>query len=91
MLANNITFKNPLSKKYTLSGFQGFKDHHVYTQKELDALVEKSNNSTLVCTQKDWVKIKHLTLKHKIETVSMSHQIIESDKFNNWLIQQIES
>jgi len=90
-LANNITFKNHLAKKYTLSGFQGFKDHHVYTQKELDALVEKSNNSTLVCTQKDWVKTKHLTLKHKIETVSMSHQIIESDKFNNWLIQQIES
>ena len=90
-LANNNIFKKHLAKSYRLTGFIGFKDHHVYTQKQLDSLVKKANGATLICTQKDWVKIKDLKINHTIEKVNMSHQIIESDKFDNWLVQQIES
>ena len=90
-LANNNIFKKHLDKSYCLTGFIGFKDHHVYTQKQLDSLIEKANGATLICTQKDWVKIKDLKINHKIERVNMSHQIIESGKFDNWLIKQIES
>ena len=90
-LANNTTFKNHLSQNYNMVGFQGFKDHHVYTQYQLDALTKKANGATLLCTEKDWVKIKNININHPIKKVGIAHQITEKDKFENWLIQKIES
>tara|TARA_Y100000385_G_scaffold13886_1_gene14170 strand:- start:5378 stop:6160 length:783 start_codon:yes stop_codon:yes gene_type:complete len=90
-LANNAIFEKHLTQNYNLIGFKGFKDHHAYTQDQMDALAKKANGATLLCTEKDWIKIKNLTINLEIERVGVSHQITEKDKFNNWLIQKIES
>ncbi|MDG1046492.1 MAG: tetraacyldisaccharide 4'-kinase [Bacteroidia bacterium] len=90
-LANNAIFKKHLTQNYNLIGFQGFKDHNVYSQDQLDALAKKANGATLLCTEKDWVKIKNINTNHPIKKVGIAHQITEKNKFNNWLIQKIES
>lgn len=90
-LANNDIFKAHLKESYSLVGFKSYTDHHHFTQKDIDALINLAQNSVLICTEKDWIKVQHLTIKHPIEKVGISHQIQEEQKFNHWLLKQIES
>lgn len=63
-LGDNERFENDL-KKYRLGGFMPFGDHHSYSQNELDSLDKKRkdlNCDYLICTEKDFIKIKHLNL-----------------------------
>lgn len=52
---NNILDKNIIIKKHFI-----FKDHHPYTQKEVDNIINycfENNIKQIVCTEKDWYKL----------------------------------
>lgn len=90
-LANNQVFKAHLENNYTLSGFTSFNDHHAYSQEDVNLLEEKANGNPLVCTQKDWVKIRHLIYSTPVHIVQVSHQFVDEASFHPWLIKRIES
>jgi tetraacyldisaccharide 4'-kinase len=63
-LGDNTRFKDELSA-YNLAGFQGFPDHHIFTEHELKRLDDcrrKTRADFLVCTEKDFIKIKSIIL-----------------------------
>lgn len=63
-LGDNTRFRNELSS-FNLAGFQGFPDHHGFTETELKRLDERREESKaayLVCTEKDFIKIKNIIL-----------------------------
>lgn len=58
-LGDNERFKSDLAG-LNLKGFQGFRDHHVYSGNDLETLEKRMKSSGadfLVCTHKDFVKI----------------------------------
>lgn len=63
-LGDNRRFKNDLSA-FNLAEFTGFADHHVYTQNEIKSLDNRrkeTNADYLVCTEKDFIKLKRINL-----------------------------
>ena len=63
-LGDNLRFENDL-KKYNLIQFHEFKDHHVFTENEIRSLNNlriKHKADYLVCTEKDFIKIKDFEL-----------------------------
>ncbi|UCH93298.1 MAG: tetraacyldisaccharide 4'-kinase [Candidatus Aminicenantes bacterium] len=63
-LGDNLRFKNDLSL-FPLKEFKGYSDHHFYTEadiKRLNQLRIQKKADYLVCTEKDFMKIKHLDL-----------------------------
>ncbi|MFP4668696.1 MAG: tetraacyldisaccharide 4'-kinase [Desulfobacterales bacterium] len=60
-IAQNLEFRNMLESRLgKLSGFSGFADHHLYTQKDLHNIVEASRSCSselLATTDKDFVRI----------------------------------
>lgn len=70
-LANNSAFKEALSSSYNLVGFKGFRDHYSYSQKDIDDILKMAGEALVVCTEKDWVKIKHLKTVEQIKTLSI--------------------
>lgn len=70
-LANNSAFEETLTSSYDLIGFKGFRDHYPYSQSDVDDLLKLAGKATLICTEKDWIKIKHLERVEKIKTISI--------------------
>jgi tetraacyldisaccharide 4'-kinase len=65
-LADNRRFKKDL-ERFNCAAFQGYPDHFSYSQKELATLEDLRNTHRadfLVCTEKDFVKLKHLNLEN---------------------------
>jgi len=65
-LGDNPRFKNDLSA-FKLAAFRGYSDHYTYTGDELAALDKQrieQQADYLVCTEKDFIKLKHLDLTH---------------------------
>lgn len=65
-LADNRRFETDLGR-FNLAAFRGYPDHFSYSQGELTALEElrKTRRADfLVCTEKDFVKLKHLNLNN---------------------------
>ena len=63
-LGDNQRFKNDLSA-FNLAEFTGFADHHVYTQNEIKSLDNRRreiNADHLVCSEKDFIKLKRINL-----------------------------
>ena len=84
-LANNSIFESHLKKSYTLIGFQKYSDHYSFTQKDIDLLLKKANGATLVCTEKDWIKVKEMKGSEQIKHVTIAN-VIEGEKdFITWL------
>ncbi len=65
-LGDNLRFKNDLSS-FNLVGFKGYRDHYNFTDKEIESLNRQRiecQADFLVCTEKDFVKLKDLNLGH---------------------------
>lgn len=63
-LGDNLRFKTDLSA-FRLVGFRGYPDHHAYGEADLETLDReriRAKAEYLVCTEKDFIKIKHLNL-----------------------------
>jgi tetraacyldisaccharide 4'-kinase len=48
---------------FHLSGFSAFADHHSYTESDLDMLYQRAGDSTLITTEKDWLKLKNKAIE----------------------------
>jgi len=60
-LGDNLRFKHDLSA-WQLKEFKGYNDHHAYTKADIHRLNRQriqKNADYLVCTEKDFMKIKH--------------------------------
>ena len=88
-LARNETFAKHLASRYDLKGFKGYRDHHTFTQKELDELKTQAKDATLVCTEKDWMKIKQLNGSEQVKHISITTTIEGKTDFLTWLKEKI--
>lgn len=64
-LGDNFRFKNDLSA-FNLKEFKAYSDHHTYTENEIKALNrlrQEKKIDFLVCTEKDFIKLKGMNLK----------------------------
>ena len=57
-LADNEPFFQHVSKKYNMVARFTFDDHHTYSQKEVEVILEMAKGATIVTTKKDVVKLK---------------------------------
>ena len=84
-LAKNDVFAKHLASQYDLWGFKGYKDHYSFTQRDLDDLKKLAKGATLVCTEKDWMKVKQLNGYERIHHISISNKIEGDIDFISWL------
>ncbi len=90
-LANNSVFVQHLAENYDLKGFTGLADHHLFTQSDLDTLLKNANGATLICTEKDWTKIKFLKGIDAVNYVSITNNLEGQQDFIGWLKAKIET
>ena len=84
-LANNSVFEQHLAENYDLKGFTSFADHHLFTQSDVDTLLKNAEGASLVCTEKDWIKIKHLNGQEKVKYITICHTIEGTSDFIPWV------
>ncbi len=80
-LGNNDKFFQMLEDSgYNVVHKKYYCDHNIYQQKDIDYLKQEATilNATLITTEKDYVKIKHLISDFPIEIVSMEINIDEN-------------
>ncbi len=88
-LANNTPFEKHLANSYDLIGFKGFSDHHSFTQSELGNLFKVAKGATVVCTEKDWIKIKDLSGSENARHVTIAYKIEGKQDILIWIKQQL--
>lgn len=84
-LAKNGIFAKHLASKYELQEFKSYRDHYLFSQKDLDELKSLSAEATLVCTEKDWIKIKQLKGSQDVKCIPISSKIEGPTDFMSWL------
>jgi len=84
-LAKNDIFAKHLASNYDLKDFKEYKDHYSFTQRDLDDLKKLAKGATLVCTEKDWMKVKQLNGYERIHHISISNKIEGDIDFISWL------
>lgn len=73
-----------------VSGFQAFRDHVIYDQavvNELCRQAERCGAEKLITTEKDFVKLKHLSSNMELCTLQVDHQIDSS--FDQFIIERV--
>lgn len=88
-LANNSLFAKHLAKSYNLQGFKGFRDHYTYTADDIHNLMSQAKGAILVCTEKDWMKVKQLRGSEQIRHVCITNKIEGDTDFMSWLKHEI--
>jgi len=88
-LAHNTPFEKHLAHSYDLMGFNGFSDHHRFTQKELGNLIKAAKGATLACTEKDWIKVKELAGSENVRHITIANKIEGKQDFLIWIKQQL--
>ncbi len=92
-LGNNKNFLNGLKKlNYDVKKFKGFPDHHIYKTNEIKKIINyaKLNKLSIVCTQKDYLKIPD-KFKKDIYVADLDIQIINEKKFFDFLVKKLNS
>lgn len=76
-IANPEGFFNSVKcQGYTIAGTTWFPDHHQWSLKELADLKERAAMASLVCTEKDWIKLPE-TLREDVWVVSLTVELPE--------------
>ena len=91
-LANNQKFFNTLkAQKLKIAGTKEFKDHHPFTEQEIESLIKKAKtqNLTLITTSKD-----HIKLPPKYQSKIINFQIklsLENEKlFTEFFLKKLK-
>lgn len=83
-LANPEAFEAHMSENYEVLKHFRFKDHHPFQAEEILEILNyvDKNEASLVCTEKDWVKISRLELPlaNKLYYLAVEHQFFSSDQ-----------
>lgn len=82
-LAVNSGFENHLKESYNLVGFSGYRDHYAYTQNDIDDIRKAAKGARIVCTEKDWIKIKDLKNTQDITPIRV--RISNEHDLINWI------
>jgi tetraacyldisaccharide 4'-kinase len=88
-LAVNRVFENHLAAQYDLKGFRNYADHYAYTAQDIQQLVTQAAGATLVCTEKDWIKLKEHPASQHIRHINIHITVTGDIDFIQWLTQQI--
>lgn len=88
-LANNQVFKQFLESNYQLAGFKGYTDHANFTTENLEQIRKSSAGLPLVCTQKDWVKIKDFSNIEDVHYIQIRTKF-KSEEFANWIDKRLK-
>ncbi|MGL4630927.1 MAG: tetraacyldisaccharide 4'-kinase [Leadbetterella sp.] len=87
-IANNKAFNDSISKDFNIIKHFEYPDHHMYSAKEIQNIINLYRESQLVCTEKDYYKIKALGIKSmdsNLSYLSLKTNIIEEQRFRNLL------
>lgn len=90
-LGDNQRFKESLDK-FNIKAFFPFRDHHPFSQTDLDKLDQQRKDQRithLLCTFKDFVKIKDLNLTD-IPLLYITNQIIFNFDLKSYLLKRIK-
>ncbi|MFK7899740.1 MAG: tetraacyldisaccharide 4'-kinase [Cyclobacteriaceae bacterium] len=89
-LANGNSLKEYVTSQYELASFSSFPDHHMYTERDLDKVIDKwkaSQDSIILTTEKDSIKIKDTPLEKLFNQIpfyylpiSVSFQNLEEEE-----------
>ncbi|MBI4827178.1 MAG: tetraacyldisaccharide 4'-kinase [Nitrospirae bacterium] len=77
-IANPSYFKSILtSKGATVARFKKFRDHHKYTQREIDRIIKSADGMEIITTEKDLVKLKGMHNTEDIRALKIEFSIEE--------------
>jgi tetraacyldisaccharide-1-P 4'-kinase len=77
-------------QNFKLKGFKGYRDHYNFTAADLTSLINEADGAQLVCTEKDYIKLKSLNGSETIKYVSIENQIEGDENFINWIKNKVE-
>ncbi|MGB0850066.1 MAG: tetraacyldisaccharide 4'-kinase [Bacteroidia bacterium] len=84
-LADNSVFKTHLENNYNTIGFKEFPDHYNYKNADITQLLSNAKGATLLCTEKDWIKVNKICPQEIIRCLPISNNIEGNQNFNQWL------
>jgi tetraacyldisaccharide 4'-kinase len=58
-------------------GFRKFRDHHHYTQKEIDEIKSDAGGHEIITTEKDLVKLAKMELPEKLSALKIEFSVDE--------------
>ena len=87
-IALSSSFSNEVLNDFPMAKRYSFRDHYTFKQKDLDKISVDKAGSTLITTEKDWVRLKGLDLS-RFENVA--YLPIKLTMQNNDLINQIQN
>ena len=94
-LADSSAFRAFLEEQYELVEFVDFRDHHEFSQREIERLWKRQHNfaDAIMTTEKDWMRIASLPLPEDIPIgfVRIETRIHQSDAFHEWLMNEISN
>ena len=102
-IANTYSLEDYLKRKYNTIAKLQFKDHHNYTEKDIDIIIERYNsligkNKAIVTTEKDAMRMMNSSLIDKFNDVPVFTIPIkvkfhkeDEERFNSEIINYINS
>ena len=100
-IANTYSLEDYLKRKYNTITKVQFNDHHSYSEKDMDLVIEKYNNiigknKTIVTTEKDAMRLINSSLSDKfsdipIFTIPIKVKFHKEDDFNKEIIDYINN
>ena len=70
---------------FSLSGTTAFSDHHPYSARDLEELLNRASGARLITTEKDFVRVPD-RFKDRVEVVSIELEFDDPDKVETFLI-----
>ena len=100
-IANTYSLEDYLKRKYNNISMLQFNDHHSYSEKDMDMVIEKYNdiigkNKAIVTTEKDAMRLVNSSLSDKfsdipIFTIPIKVKFHKEDDFNKEIIDYINN
>ena len=68
-----------------------FADHHQFTKKDIDYIVEKAQNKPIITTEKDFMRLKGLLPKHQLYYLPIETKFLNNQEhFNSIILNYVE-
>ncbi|MBC8414347.1 MAG: tetraacyldisaccharide 4'-kinase [Nitrospira sp.] len=75
-IANPAHFETMLKKHGAIiEHFTHFKDHHMFTQKDIDRIVHEAGDAGILTTEKDMVKLKELSIPDNMMALRIDYSV----------------
>ena len=67
-LAHNELFQEEVAKNFEVTNKIEFRDHHAYTQNDIDGVWDNAKSLPIITTEKDFVKLKELLTENQLQS-----------------------